>query len=84
LWDRPSPIGLDIGTCTIKAIQLDSGRNEVLELAEVDVPRLPNDPQVAESIIAQCIQDLLKRRRFWGRRVALALGFDEIDRKSVV
>ncbi|WP_347245243.1 pilus assembly protein PilM [Thermogutta sp.] len=83
LWDRPSPIGLDIGTCTIKAIQLDSGRNEVLELAEVDVPRLPNDPQVAESIIAQCIQDLLKRRRFWGRRVALALGFDEITVQSI-
>lgn len=83
LWDRASPIGLDIGTCTIKAVQLNGTRNEVLEVAEVDVPRLPSDQQAAESILAQCIQDLLKRGRFRGRRVVLGLGFDEITVQSI-
>lgn len=83
LWDRASPIGLDIGTYTVKAVQLNSARSEVLEAAEVDVPHLPNDLQAAESILAQCIQDLLKRGRFRGRQVVMALGFDEITVQSI-
>lgn len=73
---RPGPIGVDLGSRSIKLLQLSGDRSRLLEAARVELPPLPaqTTPQQQAERIVQALTQGLKDRAFRGREAAICLG----------
>lgn len=77
-WERVSPIAVDIGSSSIKAVQLTADRREVVEAAECQLPALTESAEDSDGLLAEALRDLLREHRFRGTRAVMALGFEEL------
>jgi type IV pilus assembly protein PilM len=82
---RLSPIGLDIGTGSIKMAQLQWGaeRNQVLALGQHELPQGLSSPEDRMEAIRFGIGELLNRRLFLGRNVVLSLNGQQLFVQNV-
>jgi type IV pilus assembly protein PilM len=73
--NRTGPIGVDIGSRSIKLIQLDMDQNEVCEAVRWDLPLEPSpNPERQYERIAEAIRRAREGRNFHGRDAVLCLG----------
>jgi type IV pilus assembly protein PilM len=76
LKNRYSPIGVDIGSHTVKLLQLNGDRTGVLQAARwdlVDPAGKPRDPDHPDDL-AEALRKALDSRRFHGRDAVVCLG----------
>jgi len=73
---RPSPIGVDIGSRSVKLLQFDAGRTEVRAAARWDLPVHPQAgaPPRDDEEIVQAIRQAREGRNFRGREAVFCLG----------
>ncbi len=72
---RPSPIGVDIGSRSIKLLQFDASRSEVRAAARWDLPaEEPDHGQPHDEQIVEAIRRAREGRNFRGREAVLCLG----------
>src|SRR5262245_38162594 len=82
---RYSPIGIDVGTRSIKLVQLAGARTRLVEAARVELSPLPEGatPEQQSDRIAEGIKRGLGDRHFRGRDVVLCLGERQIFLQSL-
>src|SRR5688572_30026381 len=72
-----TPIGLDIGSCSIKAVQLQRVREDWRVAAVTSLPR-PQINAPLDRIAVRRIADVLYRQGFHGQSVVLAAPSDKL------
>ena len=73
------PIGVDIGSRSVKLVQFDAARAEVHEAARWDLPPEPaNTPAEQDEQLAATIRLACEDRNFRGREAVLCLGADSL------
>jgi type IV pilus assembly protein PilM len=78
---RVGPIGVDLGTRSIKLVQLSADGTQLLEAARWDLPlesSTPTSDQVGEALRQAC-----DGRRFRGRDAVLCLGWRELSIQNI-
>jgi len=86
LRNKYSPIGLDIGTDSIKALQLarSGGSLAVAACGRWQVPpEVRDDPVRREEVTVSAVRDLLRKGGFCGKRVATALSCEQLSIKNI-
>ena len=72
---RPSPIGVDIGSRSVKLLQLGADRSAVREAARWDLPpEEAGDPDRRDEQIVEAIRRAREGRNFRGRKAVFCLG----------
>jgi type IV pilus assembly protein PilM len=82
---RFSPIGIDIGSRSIKFVQLSGDRNRVVDAVRIEIPPLPDKatPDQQLTRLADALQKGLEGRAFRGRDVAVCLNERQLFLQSV-
>jgi type IV pilus assembly protein PilM len=82
---RYSPIGIDVGTRSIKLVQLSGDRSKLVEAARVELSPLPEGatPEQQAERITEGLKRGLADRHFRGRDVVLCLGDKQIFLQSL-
>jgi len=76
---RSGPIGVDIGSRSVKLLQFDGERTAVLESARWDLPaKRPTDEARRNEQIVEAIAQARQRRNFRGRNAVLGLGAEHL------
>lgn len=75
---RFSPIGVDIGRRTVKLLQFDGPRNEIVEAARWDLPADADTPERRDDDVVGALQHAREGRHFHGRDAVLCLGADTL------
>jgi len=86
LGSRRWPLGLDIGTATVRMLQLHrSGRNlTVVASGQHDLPpRLPRTGPEYRQAVTAAVREMLRKGGFRGRRVVSALSCNDMVMKNV-
>jgi len=72
---KPGPIGVDIGSRSVKLLQFDATGADLLEAARIDMPSdLPADEEARDEAVAAVLQKARAGRNFRGREAVLSLG----------
>lgn len=72
---RFGPIGVDVGSRSVKLLQLDAQRQRVMEVARWDVAGTrPDDPAAQDAQLVEAIRRAREGRGFRGREAVLCLG----------
>jgi type IV pilus assembly protein PilM len=76
---RYGPIGVDVGSRSVKLLQFDAAHSRVLESARWDLPtaETPN-PDDRNGRVAEAIQQACKGRDFRGRDAVFSIGFQDL------
>ena len=78
---RCSPIGLDIGSRSVKLVQFDAEHTRLIEAARWDLPPVEDDqvhgPERRAQVV-DAINQAREGRQFHGRRVVLCLGDSDL------
>jgi type IV pilus assembly protein PilM len=82
---RASPIGIDIGSRSVKLVQLSGDRTRLVDAARVELPSLPEKatPQEQSSRLAEALQKGFEGRAFRGRDVVVCLNERQLFLQSV-
>lgn len=84
---RSSPIGVDLGTRTIRLAQVEVGANDELQMLHADAIDVPADANVSADLYrafaVKAIANSLRNGKFKGRRVALSLSQATVQAKHV-
>lgn len=77
---KASPIGLDIGSRSIKMVQLSADRSSVLEAARWDIPAVDGDSDEPARLAAlrSGVREAFESRPFRGQAVTLCLGAPQL------
>ncbi len=76
---RCSPIGVDVGSRSVKLLQLDADYGAVQEAARWDLPpRPPGDPDLRAQQVAEAIDRARDGRNFRGRNAIFCLGAENL------
>ncbi len=72
---RRGPIGLDLGSRSIKLLQLSADRSRILEMARWDLPAAHDaQPNERRAQVTEALEQLRSGRGFRGREAVLCLG----------
>jgi type IV pilus assembly protein PilM len=75
LKPRCSPIGVDLGSRSVKLLQLSADRSAVSEAARWDLPaETPEEPEQRAARVAEAIRRAMDGRGFRGREAVFCLG----------
>ncbi len=79
------PIGLDVGTSSLKMIQLqdDGDRPSVLAAVSAEIPYATDDPDARREAILQKVGEALRQQPFQGRQVVSALSTADFQMKNL-
>lgn len=81
-WIHPrkcGPIGVDLGSRSIKLLQLTPDRTSVLEAGRWDLPHVEDEkPESHDERLADALRQARNARSFRGREVVLCLGAGEL------
>jgi len=83
---RPLPIGLDIGTTTVRLLQLGGTEKDlrVVDAAKFVIPQeVKSEPARRRERVVEGLRRLLKERRFRGREAVSALAVGELAIRNV-
>jgi type IV pilus assembly protein PilM len=77
---RCGPIGVDVGSRSLKLVQLDATGAQMVEAARWELPSVGENPErsVRWDDLASALQQSLAGREFQGRNVVLCLGADRL------
>jgi len=76
---RSGPIGVDIGSRSVKLMQFDGERTAVLESARWDLPpKRPSDEARRDEQIVEAIAQARQHRNFRGRHAVFGLGAEHL------
>jgi len=79
LKPRHGPIGVDIGSRSVKLLQLDAEHRSVIEAARWDLDGPSNGaPRPSAEQVVQAIQQAREGRRFRGRKAVFCLGAGDL------
>ena len=82
---RYGPIGVDLGACSVKLVQLSADHKNLVEAVRWDLP--PADPSKKNGPPAEALVDALKQarrhRKFRGRDAVVCLGRNELFLQNV-
>lgn len=78
-----SPIGVDIGSRSVKLLQLNAERTRVIDAARRDLPPTANDPAQRAEAITQAIRLARDGHNFRGREAVVSLGMRELFIQNV-
>jgi type IV pilus assembly protein PilM len=81
--NQHSPIGIDIGTHSVKLVQMNGDRSEVLHAARWDLPAPSDSAEDRYPAIASSIKQAYESRRFSGREAVVCLGAHELFVQNV-
>jgi type IV pilus assembly protein PilM len=83
---RPLPIGLDIGTTTVRLLQLGGSERDlrVIDVAKGVIPQEgKDDPKRRRELVVDSIRRSLRQHRFRGREVVMAMSAPELAIRNV-
>ena len=83
---RQLPIGLDVGTTTVRMLQLSGSERDlrVLDAAKFVIPlEVKGDASRRRTFIIEGVRRLMKERRFRGREVVMALAAGELAVRNI-
>ena len=83
---RPLPIGLDIGTTTVRLLQLGGTERDlrVIEAAKFVLPlEVKGDPNGRREFLVDGVRRLMRQHHFRGREVVMALSTAELAVRNV-
>lgn len=83
---RPLPIGLDIGTTTVRMLQLGGGPRDLraVDAAKFVLPaEVKNDPAKRRAFLVDSLRRQLKECRFRGREAVMALSGGELATRNI-
>ncbi len=80
---QPGLIGIDIGSRSVKLLQLNSDRSQVIACARQELPEPSNDPARRSAQWTTAIDKARKQHGFRGRKVALCLGGSELFAQNI-
>ena len=83
---RQLPIGLDIGSTTVRMLQLGGSERDlrVVDAARCVIPvEVRSDPGRRRECVLEIIRRILKERRFRGHEVVMALTADELATRNI-
>lgn len=82
---KHGPIGLDIGTSSLKMIQLhdDGDRPAVLAAMSAEIPLPTDDPDARRAAIVQHVTESLRKHPFQGQRVVSSLSMTDFQMKNI-
>jgi type IV pilus assembly protein PilM len=86
LKTKTSPIGLDVGSNSIKMLQLESGSDKPAVIAADEAhlgPEIGDDPQAARDATVAAIKEILARGHFQKRKVISCLPSSKLIIKSL-
>jgi len=76
---RCGPIGIDVGSTSVKLLQLSADRRTVVEAACWELPSTPDgEPDRSPASVAEAIRRAREGRGFRGREAVLCLGAGEL------
>lgn len=76
---RHSPIGVDIGSRSIKLLQMNGDRTEVLDAARWELPNADDStPEQREEQFVEALRQVRQGRDFYGRDAVLCLGASQL------
>lgn len=73
-----SPIGIDIGSRSVKLLQFNADRTRVLDAARRELPPLDADPALRAAALAEAISSAREQHHFRGREAVVSLGAHEL------
>jgi type IV pilus assembly protein PilM len=77
--NRTSPIGVDLGTRSVKMVQFDAAGQKVIEAVRWDLPNdLSSDPQEYHRQLVDAVRRAREGRAFRGRDAVLCLGAPDL------
>lgn len=77
--NRTSPIGVDLGTRSVKMVQFDATGEKVIEAVRWDLPNdLSSDPQEYHQQLVDAVRRAREGRAFRGRDAILCLGAPDL------
>jgi type IV pilus assembly protein PilM len=71
---RPSPIGVDIGSRSVKLLQFNAARSDLWESARWDLPPASGNAEARDAEVIEAIRRAREGRSFRGRDAVLSLG----------
>jgi len=81
---RRGPIGIDVGSTTVKLLQLSADRTEVLEAACWELPAGPEgQPDRSPASVAEAIRRAREGRGFRGREAVFCLGAGDLFMQNI-
>jgi type IV pilus assembly protein PilM len=81
---RCGPIGVDIGSRSVKLLQLDGPRSDVWEAARADLPpHAADDPQAVQAAVVQALTAARRERRFRGSEAVFCLRGAELFAQNI-
>jgi len=83
---RPLPIGLDIGTTTVRVLQLGGSERDLraLAAAKIVIPlEIKSDPKRRRDFIVEGVRRLMKEGRFRGREAVMAVPSKELAVRNI-
>ncbi len=79
LGNRCSPIGVDIGTRSVKLVQFNAERTRVVEAVRWDLPLNGHaDPEEHDALVVQALNRARQGRAFRGRKAVLCLSGENL------
>jgi type IV pilus assembly protein PilM len=75
---RCGPIGVDIGSGSVKLLQLDGDRKEVVDAARWDLASLPQDTEQHDEQLGDALRRARENRDFRGRDAVFCLGASDL------
>ncbi|HVP11667.1 MAG TPA: pilus assembly protein PilM [Phycisphaerae bacterium] len=82
---KHGPIGVDIGTSSIKLLQFsdDAGHPAVVAAAHHQIPLSVEDPSERQAAIERALSEALRQQPFQGRDAVSAMGISSFQMKSI-
>lgn len=74
---RCGPLGVDIGAQSLKVVQLDGDRREIVDAARCDLPAA-SDPRQHDEQLAEALVRIREGRAFRGREAVFCLGAGDL------
>lgn len=81
---RASPIGIDVGTRSIKLMQFSADRGTIVDFARWDFPTMAvGDPEQRLQLVSQALKQLREGRCFRGKEAVMCLHADQLFVQNV-
>ena len=86
LKNRYSPIGVDLGSHSVKLVQFTADRKQLIDAVRWDLPAnkaVTGDAKVKSAALVDALKQARRNRAFRGRDVVLCLGHDQLFLQNI-
>lgn len=83
LKNRCTPIGVDLGTRSVKLVQFNADGSQLIDAARWDLPPCGADTPAQNTAVTQALQQARSNRKFRGRDAVICLGRGELFLQNI-